>query len=211
MLEVLTDPDQFFGKKITDEISLKIPIAIIAVAGLVGAVNASIISQKLNLGGIPDVPEQMALFISIAGGISAFIGVFFMWVIYSGIFHLISSAFNGEGSFKRVLEFVAYGFIPTIAGSLISLAAAMTLPVFEFSVDNPELLQENIQQALLSNSAMQASNIIGIFLLLWSANIWIFALLHARSLTTRNALITVGIPIGLMVLFTVYNLAGVLL
>jgi hypothetical protein len=211
MLEVLTDPDQFFGKKITGEISFKIPIAIIAVAGLVSAVNASVISQKLNLGGIPDVPEQMALFISIAGGISAFIGVLFMWVIYSGIFHLISSAFNAEGSFKRVLEFVAYGFIPTIAGSLISLAATMTLPVFEFSVDNPELLQENIQQALLSNSAMQASNIIGIFLLLWSANIWIFALLHARSLTTRNAVITVGIPIGLMVLFTVYNLAGVLL
>jgi len=50
----------------------------------------------------------------------------------------------------------------------------------------------------------------GIVLTVWSANIWIFALLHARNLSTRNAVLTVGIPIGLSIVFSVYHLIGVL-
>jgi hypothetical protein len=206
MLEVLTNPDQFFGKKNNEEIDLKTPIAIVFVVGLFGAASAVIMLQKV-MAGLPDEAASFAWIGGIVGAFSGIVVAFIQWLVYAGIFYLISSAFNGDGPFKRVLEFVAYGFIPTVVGSLISLAAMIqALPAIEFSMDNPELLQEMI----LSDPLIQASMIIGIILTLWSANIWIFALLHARNLTTRNAVITVGIPIGLFIAYSVYNLIGAL-
>lgn len=206
MLEVLTNPDQFFGKKNTEEIDLKTPLAIILVVGLFGAASAVIMVQKV-MAGLPDEAASFAWIGGIVGGFSAIIVAFIQWLVYAGVFYLISSVFNGDGPFKRVLEFVAYGFIPTAIGSIISMVAMIqALPAIEFSMDNPELLQEMI----LSNPLIQASMIIGIILTLWSANIWIFALLHARNLTTRNAVITVGIPIGLFIAYSVYNLIGAL-
>jgi len=206
MLEVLTNPDQFFGKKINEDIDLKIPAAIVLVVGLIGAANAIIMFQKV-MAGLPDDAASFAQIGGIVGAFSGLVGAFIMWLLYAGIFYLISSAFYGEGPFKRVLEFVAYGFIPTAAGSLISLIATIqALPAIEFSLKNPELLQETI----LSNPFMQAATIMGIVLTVWSANIWIFALLHARNLSTRNAVLTVGIPIGLSIVLSVYHLIGVL-
>ncbi len=206
MLEVLTDPDQFFGKKITEEISLKIPIAIIAVGGLLAAANTVIILQKV-MTGLPEEAASFAWIGGIVGAFSVIVFAFIEWLLYASIFYLISSAFSGDGPFKRVLEFVAYGFIPTALSSLISMVAVIqVLPTIEFSMDNADLLQETI----FSNPLIQASTIIGIFLTLWSANIWIFALMHARNLTTRNAVLAVGIPIGLFIVYSVYNLIGAL-
>jgi len=198
MLEVLTNPDRFFGKKIGENIDLKIPAAIILVVGLIGAANAIIMLQKV-MAGLPDEAASFAQIGGIVGAFSGLVGAFIMWLLYAGIFYLISSAFYGEGPFKRVLEFVAYGFIPTAA-------TIQALPAIEFSLENPELLQETI----LSNPFMQAATIMGIVLTVWSANIWIFALLHARNLSTRNAVLTVGIPIGLSIVLSVYHLIGVL-
>ena len=206
MLEVLTDPDQFFGKKITEEISLKIPIAIIAVGGLLAAASTVIILQKV-MAGLPEEAASFAWIGGIVGAFSVIVFAFIEWLLYASIFYLISSAFSGDGPFKRVLEFVAYGFIPTALSSLISMVAVIqVLPTIEFSMDNADLLQETI----FSNPLIQASTIIGIFLTLWSANIWIFALMHARNLTTRNAVLAVGIPIGLFIVYSVYNLIGAL-
>ncbi|MBN1133713.1 MAG: YIP1 family protein [Methanosarcinaceae archaeon] len=206
ILDVLTNPDQFFEKRMGKDIDLRIPAAIILVVGLVGAASAFIMLQKV----IAGLPEEAASFASIGGIVGAFSAIvvaFIQWLLYAGIFYLISSAFSGEGPFKRVLEFVAYGFIPTIVGSLISLVAMIqAFPAIEFSIDNPELLQEMI----LSNPLIQASSIIGIIFTIWSANIWIFALLHARNLSSKHALLTVGIPIGLFIAYSVYNLIGTL-
>jgi len=112
MLEVLTNPDQFFGKKMGEDIDLKIPAAIILVVGLIGAANAIIMLQKV-MPGLPDEAASFARIGGIVGAFSGLAGAFIMWLLYAGIFYLISSAFYGEGPFKRVLEFVAYGFIPT--------------------------------------------------------------------------------------------------
>jgi len=50
---------------------------------------------------------------------------------------------------------------------------------------------------------MQASGIIGILVVLWSANIWIFGIKHARNVSTKNALITVGVPVGMYIVYLI--------
>jgi hypothetical protein len=42
--------------------------------------------------------------------------------------------------------------------------------------------------------------------MLWSANIWVFGLKHARNLSTRNAVITVAIPVLAYIAYTVWQL-----
>ena len=178
MTNVLTNPDRFFAELSAKDTKLMM-------------VNVMISS----------LPEEVAEFAGIGasiGAIVAFIMQFIMWLLYPGVFYVISMFFSGEGSFKRCFEFIGYGFIPSIIAAIIGLGVMMTvLPTIEFSVENPELFQ----QTLMSNSLMQASAVIGIFLTLWSANIWIFAIKHARNLSSRNALITVGVPVGLYILY----------
>ena len=72
-------------------------------------------------------------------------------------------------------------------------------PAIDFSSIDPKF----IEQTLMQDPSMQVSTIIGILLMLWSANIWIFAVKHARNLSARNALITVGVPVGLYVIYTI--------
>lgn len=204
MLEVLTDPGSFFENKIKEKIDLKPPLMILGTMALISAISAYVISGKI----LESLPSDAAAFAQIGiafGIIAAIISVFIMWIIYSGVFYVISSLLGGEGNFKRVMEFVAYGFIPSILSSLIGLVlTSRAYSSFDFSIQDPTLLEKT----MFSNPYIIASVVIGIILTLWSANIWIFAIIHSRKLTVKNALITVGVPVGLYVLYTSYKLLG---
>jgi hypothetical protein len=43
--------------------------------------------------------------------------------------------------------------------------------------------------------------------LLWSANIWIFGMQHARKLSPRDAALCVGLPVVIYILYMVYSVA----
>jgi len=199
MANVLTNPDQFFSELSARDTNLKIPFLIVLVAAIIAAISAAMAASVITSA----LPEEVAAFAGIGAAIGAIGGLimqFIMWLLYAGVFYVISMFFGGEGSFKRCLEFIGYGFIPSIIGATIGLVVMMTvLPTIDFSVENPELFQ----QALMGDPMMQASAVLGIFLTLWSANIWIFGIKHARNLSARNALITVGVPVGLYLLYSI--------
>ena len=197
MTNVLTNPDRFFAELSAKDAKLMTPFVIVLVAAIIAAISAMMMVDVMT----SSLPEEVAAFAGIGAAVGAIAGLimqFIMWLLYTGVFYVISMFFSGEGSFKRCLEFIGYGFIPSIIAAIIGLVVMMTvLPTIELSIENPELFQ----QTLMSNPLMQASAVIGIFLTLWSANIWIFAIKHARNLSSRNALITVGVPVGLYMLY----------
>ena len=197
MTNVLTNPDRFFAELSAKDAKLMTPFVIVLVAAIVAAISAAMMVDVMT----SSLPVEAAAFAGIGAAIGAIGGLimqFIMWLLYTGVFYMISMFFSGEGSFKRCLEFIGYGFIPSIIAAIIGLVVTMTvLPTIELSIENPELFQ----QTLMGNPLMQASAVIGIFLTLWSANIWIFAIKHARNLSTRNALITVGVPVGLYIVY----------
>lgn len=202
MLEVLTNPGEFFENKMKVEADFKPPLMIIGIMAIISAIGAYVVASTI-IGSLPSDAASFAQIGLIIGAIFAIIVVFIMWVIYSGIFYLISMIFGGQGNFKRVLELVAYGFLPSILGSAISLVlTSKAYSSLDFSVQDPTLLEK----AMLSDPYIMASTAIGIILTLWSANIWVFAMIHSRNLTVKNALITVGVPIGLYVLYMIYTL-----
>jgi hypothetical protein len=193
---VLTNPDRFFAELSGRDAGLKTPFAIVLVAAIISAASAAMAASAV----ISALPEEAAEFASIGAVIGAIYGLllqFMIWLLSAGVFYFISIFFGGEGSFKRVLGFGGYGFIPIIVFLVIGLAITMTmLPTIELSFENPELLQQTYMQ----NPFLKAYSIIGILFMLWSANIWIFAVKHARNISTRHALITVGAPVGLYLL-----------
>ncbi len=149
------------------------------------------------------------------GGISAFIGALvvslIIWVVFAAVFFGISGLLEGEGTFKRTLEFVGYGYIPMIISGIISAVimynfiSTAQIP----HVADPTELADVLTNWLATNPMVRLSSIVGMLFMLWSANIWVFGLKHARNLSTKNALITVGIPVVLYILYSVWQL-GVL-
>lgn len=196
---VLTNPDRFFSEQSARETNLKVSFLIVLLVAIINAIDSVIIFNALT----SKPPDYAAQFIGISTAIIAIkslAGPFIEWTFYAGIFYIISTLFKGEGSFKRLLEFVGYGFILTIIMQLIGLAVTMIvlptmieLPTFESWFENPEPLKQMLKQ----NQLIVVSSIISILLMLWSAYIWIFGIKHARNISTKHAMLTVGVPVGI--------------
>ena len=211
MLEVLTNPNKFFEDRMKGEESLKIPALIALISGIITGISTFLITGvaiEMLSETIP--PEAQGLALAIGGTIASIIALIIFlllyWVGFAVLFFGISYIFKGEGQFKRTLEFVGYGLIPTIISGIISAVL-----IYNFisttqipQVSDPEMIEEIL--TLMMTQMMKGPTLIGILFMLWSANIWVFGLKHARNLSTKNAVITVAIPVGLYVLWTVYQM-----
>lgn len=211
MIEVLTNPNKFFEARVREEESLKIPVLIVLISGIIGGISAFLVAG-ISLEMLSEtIPPEARGIASTIGGIGAFIGAVIVllisWIVFAAILFGISSIFKGEGKFKRTLEFVGYGYIPMIIGGLISAVlvynfiSTVQIPV----VTDPREVGEALEP-LMKSPMMRLSSLIGILFTLWSANIWVFGLKHARNLSTGNAVITVGIPVAAYVLYSVYQM-----
>ena len=158
---LITNPDRFFAELSGRDASLKTPFAIVLVSAIAPAIANMICYSSIA------VPPR-----TIVGLIAPFIG----WFLCVGAFYAISILFRGVGSFKRVLEFTGYGFIPQIPSAILN---AILLPILL------PLLSSH------SQFMMYAIAIIGLLFFLWSVAIWVFAVKRARNLSTQDSLFTV--------------------
>ncbi|MDI6885649.1 MAG: Yip1 family protein [archaeon] len=215
MLDVLINPDKFFEARKKGAKSLKVPLLIVLISGMISGI-AAFLMADITLEMLSETlpPEALGIALTV-GRISAFTGALvvslLIWVVFAAVFFGISWILKGEGTFTRTLEFVGYGYIPMILSGMISAVlmynfiSTAQIP----QVTDPTEIAEIMRQWITGNPMVQLSSIIGILFMLWSANIWVFGLKHARNLSTKNALITAGIPVALYVLYSIWQL-GVL-
>ncbi|WP_459195088.1 YIP1 family protein [Halosimplex sp. J119] len=211
---LLTDPDGFFRSR-TSGLSLKWPLAIVALVAAL-RVAASVITSR----GLSELVSQQGLPASGAGsGPIAFATAaalpFLAWVLYAGLFYLLSGLFDGEGAFKTILAFVGYGFAPQVVGSAVTaLVQFYRWNVRGVSVTFPSGIadtppsQMSGEQAFAYTRALQEAQsgplvtltaVLGLLFTIWAAFIWMFATKRARDVSTRQAAISVGIPVGIVV------------
>jgi hypothetical protein len=158
----------------------------------------------------------MESIIAISTIIGAFLGIFVFWVVWAGVFYLISIVFKGQGTFKRSLEFVGYGYLPQIFGAILtSIVALLYIPriivphITSTATQDPQLIQEAVKTLIHDPAMMEMTQItllISIVFLLWSANIWIFGIQKARNLSTRDSALCVAIPVVGYILYLVYKM-----
>ncbi|HUU74519.1 MAG TPA: Yip1 family protein [Methanoregulaceae archaeon] len=215
IMDLLIRPDSFFSEKANEPENLKIPGLIVLIGAILAALaayqvsglTARIFSQAATAG--------MSSIIGIIGAISGLLGfIILWWLIVTGIFFLVSMVFSGKGSFKRTLENVGYGLVPMIFGSFVTLLLSfyylpmVRVPVVH-SIQDPAAMQQAVMQLTQDPSFReftQVSTIIALIFLIWSANVWIFGIKYARELSLRNAIITVGIPVLLYIIYMLYTI-----
>jgi hypothetical protein len=213
LTSLLLHPDTFFGERMKEPEDLKIPGIIVLIGAIIAAVGSYLISGIYEGLYMAAAGEGLASMLGIFGAISAFFAfILIWWVIFSGIFYLLSMAFAGTGPFRRTLECAGYGLVPVIIGSVISvLISFYYLPMIEVpvlsNIQDPAAVQR-FMSGILEDPAFreftQLSAIISAIFLTWSANLWIFAVKHARAISVRNAIIVVLIPVVIFVIYTLY-------
>jgi hypothetical protein len=211
--DLLLRPDVFFTGRMTEEENLRLPGLIAVIGGVIAAAAAYVISSTYSEM-LSELTGGIGPIIGVFGAVSAFLGfIIIWWIIFSGIFFVISMAFAGKGSFKRTLEFVGLGLVPIVIGAAISLLISLYyIPLIEVpvisSVTDPAAIQEAMSQVLQDPAFREftlISSVISVIFLAWSANLWIFGMKHARSLTTKHAVIVVLIPVLLYITYILYT------
>ena len=199
MANLLTNPDRFFAELSGRDLDMRMPAAIVLLAAIATGIHIAAMS------GVTTTPASSGVavpFTGISVATGVIIGLILMsvtWFLFAGVFYAISTMLRGVGSFKRVLEFTGYGFIPAIIAPVIGLAAVwLAYPGIDFSTIEPQLMK----QTLMQNPLMKASDIAGIIFLLWSSVIWIFGVKHACNVSRRTATVTVVLPVAVYLLYS---------
>ena len=160
MANPLTNPDRFFAELSARKSNLLVPFVIVLITAIV-----------------PEIAELQYYFHTTAAElVIGLVAPFIWWFLCAGAFYAFSIFLGGVGSFRRVLEFTGYGFIPHILSAIFNAVIIHTfLPHLS---SQPQFM-------------MYAIAIISLLLFLWSVAIWVFAVKHARNLSTRDALFMV--------------------
>jgi hypothetical protein len=210
---LLLRPDTFFGERMKEPEDLKIPGIIAIAGGIIAAVGAYLMSGIYAGIFTAAAGEGMASVMGVFSAVSAFFAfIIIWWAIFGGIFYLFSIVFHGSGTFRRTLQFTGYGLVPVIIGSVLSLLISLYyLPMIDVpaisNIQDPAAVQR-FMTGIFEDPAFreftQVSAVISAVFLAWSANLWIFAIRHARALPLRNAIIVVLIPAAVFIIYTLY-------
>ncbi|MEN6341593.1 MAG: Yip1 family protein [Methanospirillum sp.] len=209
LVELFTNPRGFFEALEGQPVDLRMPALIVLAVGIVAAIAAYLVSSVL-MGAIAiQGAEGLGGVIGIIGAIAALIFTLLSWVIYTAVFFVISMAFHGRGDFNRLLSYVGYGHLPQVIGGIISLLLSWsylsTLRVP--ALTTPQAITE-WTLTITKGPTMQLSIVVGLLFLLWSANLWIFGVHSGRKLSLRDAAITVGVPLLIYIIYTVFSLVA---
>lgn len=217
VIDILIRPGQFFTGLDTEKESFTLPLIILLAGGIAAAGYGYLIggvTGQMMAGAMPGL-DTIVIFSSAIG---ALVGVFIFWIIWTAIIYGLSMVFKGTGSFSGTLKVIGYGYLPQVIGTVITLIAAfeyvpkIVVPKITSAMMQDPAAMQQVTTALMKDPAMveltQISTLVTIVFLLWSANIWIFGLQHARKLSPRDAALCVGIPVIAWILWMIYMLGA---
>lgn len=139
------------------------------------------------------------------GGVAGLSAMFLVWFVYSGVIYFVSTFFGGDGDFRITMRLVGWGFVPLIFSGTIGFVA---LYVVLQGVSPPESVR-NVQAFVtrISNTpTMRVIRAAGVVFVLWQGLLWVFATKHARDIDTKEAVLTVALPTGLTLVWSVYQI-----
>ena len=207
-MDPLTSPGSFLRRE-AENPRLLPPIAIVLATAVLGLITQYLLfSSMASAFSDTELASAMSLILGV-GAIIGFIGVFFFWFVYAGVFYALSIFFDGEGSFADTFKLVGWGYLPSIISGVVT-AVAYAILVDGQNLSSPQGMAV-FSQGLTSGPVFQILAIVGILFTLWQGVIWTFAMKHGRNLSLKQASIVVAIPVGLSVASSVFTLvSGVL-
>lgn len=214
-MRLVMNPDRFFEELKQREIKIRVPLLIVLAIAVITSAYQYLLMLKL----AQAFPAELAKFLMIGayiGIIGSFIGMFAVWMINAAIIHVISALFGGKGSFRRTFEFVGYGFLPSLIGSLItvSISAYFISQAHIPAIDVGQLQNKEAMKALMLSiipkDLLYSNLMINAAVTVWSLTIWTFAIKHAREIPTKKAFVSVLIPTAVFGLYQIYSIMNLL-
>jgi hypothetical protein len=195
-------------KKIAEHPMIEEAVMIIGVYGILTAIAAYILSNKITyiIPGFDNTSSMRSLMI-LSSIVVALIVPIIIWLIGTGVIHLLSMAAGGEGKFyPQMLTVVGFSLLPMILNGIISIGIySMIEPqVINISPSNPMAMKE-----LYSSPSFIALALIGIIIQLWSTTILYFGIRNAHKISSASSAIIAAIPFVLSVISTAWSFRGI--
>lgn len=196
--KLFTDPDAFFAER-AENAPLRWPALVVVAAGATSAGTTFAVAPQV----LESVPEGIEAFAAVGFGIGSlysFVSAVMIWIVYSGVFFLLSHHLGGDGEFRQLVRLTGWGFVPAVLSGVVGFAA---LVVALDSAGAGVAGREQLLAAVQSHPAMRASELLGRLLFVWQAVLWTFAVKWARDLPLRRAAVAVAIPVAVSLLVSV--------
>ncbi len=193
-------------KKIAEQPMIEEAVMIIGVYAILTAIAAYILSNKITyiIQGFDNT--SMRSLMTLSSIVVALIATILIWLIGTGVIHLLSMAAGGEGKFyPQMLTVVGFSMLPMIFNGIISIGIySMIEPqVINISTSNPMALNE-----LYSSPSFMALTLIGIIIQAWTTIILYFSIHNAHKISTNSSAIIAAIPLVISVISTAWSFRG---
>jgi len=140
------------------------------------------------------------------------VGIFVLWAAYSVALHVLGNVFGGRGPVRRLLKTVPWALIPIGIGNLVRTAA--TYLVYQ-GIDVPTVISEArlspveaVYAAGTGEPLFVAATVLLILTVLWSGYLMVVAVEQAKEIPRQQAIKAAAIPVGVHVLYLVWELLG---
>ncbi len=184
-------------KSIAEQPMIEEAVMIVGIVAVLGALAAYIQTSKITIiyEGFENMPASMQQITAVIAVVGGLISPLFIWVIGTGILHLISLGLGGEGKFyPQMMTVIGYSMIPTVFGTIIGIGLLSMIEPMTVTISrtNPMAAGE-----LYNNPYLLAYNIIDTILLVWTSIIIFFGVQNAQKLAPSKAAIVAAIPLAL--------------
>ncbi|MFD1565454.1 YIP1 family protein [Haloarchaeobius amylolyticus] len=119
------------------------------------------------------------------------------WIAFAALFYLLSWPIATESGFDRTTSLVAWGFVPQLLASGVTLVALFVAfpstptEIWRIGVTIPARIYASPPGF---DPPFAATTVVGVGCTLWSGYLWAHAVAAARGLTLRQGLAVVAVP-----------------
>ena len=170
---------------------------IVGITAVFSAISAYLVQSKI-IYDFSDIDttglETIQLITTVLPIVMALIGVLIMWVIATGIVHLVSVALGGEGQFTQMLVVYGYAYIPIMISVVIGMVLMNFIEPITITISSTGTPDSSMGQ-LTSNPLYQVSIASSYLLKLWSIGLVFMGVKQIHGLDTNKALIAVALPL----------------
>ncbi|CAD6492043.1 MAG: Yip1 domain protein [Candidatus Argoarchaeum ethanivorans] len=180
-------------------------VIIVGVYAVLSAISGLVMADKITyvFEGMEDMPSSIESITRVSSLVAPLIGAFILWIVVTGILHLVSLALGGEGKFyPQMMTVVGFSMIPFIFGGIIGiLLISMVEPItVTISATNPWAAKD-----ALNNPYLTASSVFGTLMQFWAAAIIFFGVKNAHRLSPGKSAIVAGIPVVIAIISLVWG------
>lgn len=191
---MITKPDST-TKEIAAEPRIEEGLLIVGVYMILLLIGSYVSMTHLQyIGSVGGVDASMLKTISLVTAIiEAIIVALIGWPILTGIVHVLSMFFGGDGKFyPGMMTLIGYCAIPLIIVTILSIIVSLFMPTVTVDLTSPASTQ-SATSSMLGSPLGIVSAIITVLGSLWTAYMMAHAVKNGEKLSANNAYIIVGI------------------